>query len=462
MTEDSKDLDRKELLKQALLKIEELQSRLEEREQEGKEPIAVIGMGCRFPRGANSPESFWQLLKKGYDAVDEIPADRWNVDAFFDPDVQAAGKMYTRKGAFLDEVDRFDPQFFGIAPREATKMDPQQRILLEVVWEALENAGQAPTKLAGSATGVFIGMNSDDYAHLLSRKAGIDFIDLYYGSGTARSIAAGRISYVLGLKGPSIAVDTACSSSLMAVHLACLSLRTEECQLALAGGVTLILSPDGHIIASKGKMLSRDGRCKTFDASADGYGRGEGCGIVVLKRLADAQADGDQVLAVILGTASNQDGRSGGITAPSGIAQEEVIRKALLDAKVEPGEVTYVETHGTGTVLGDPIEVQALAGVYGANHSEERPLLIGSVKTNVGHLEAAAGVAGLIKTVLALQHGHIPPHLHFTEPNPYIPWEELPVTVVTEGAAWPDYEKRRIAGVSSFGFSGTNTHEIIV
>jgi acyl transferase domain-containing protein len=461
MNDQPKDTERKELLKRALLKIEELEARLKSKKPHDTDPVAVIGIGCRFPGGADSPESFWQLLQNGVDAVGEIPSDRWEVDAYFDPNPEASGKMYTRNGAFLDQVDRFDPLFFGITPREAMKMDPQQRILLEVVWEALEHAGQAPEELAGTITGVYIGMNADDYAHLHNHVSDRHFMDLYYGSGVARSIAAGRISYTLGLRGPSIALDTACSSSLVAVHLACQSLRTGECRMALAGGVTLILSPDGHIVASKGNMLSTDGRCKTFDASADGYGRGEGCGIVVLKRFSDALADGDNILAIIRGTAANQDGKSGGLTAPSGIAQEQVIRKALEDGGMNPLEVSYIETHGTGTVLGDPIEVQALGNVYGINRLKDQPLFIGSVKTNIGHLEAAAGIAGLIKAVLSIDHGEIPPHLHLRQPNPHIAWDQLPITINTERCDWPSYAKRRIVGVSSFGFSGTNVHVIL-
>ena len=453
---------RKDLLKYAYLKIQELQARLEQKKDTiPKESIAMIGMGCRFPAGANDPDSFWKLLKDGVDTVGEIPSDRWDVEAYFDPDPEAAGKMYTRNGAFLNQIDQFDPQFFGISPREAAKMDPQQRVLLEVALEAFEHAGQASENLAGSSTGVFIGMNGDDYSHLISRTSGTDAIDLYFGTGVARSIAAGRISYALGLKGPCISLDTACSGSLVAVHLACQSLKMRECRMAIAGGITLIITPDGHIIGSKGQMLSREGRCKTFDDTADGYVRGEGCGIVVLKRLSDAMADSDNILAVIRGTALNQDGRSGGMTAPNGKAQEEVIRKALDDAGVEPGEAGYIETHGTGTILGDPIEVQALGSIYGEFYSKDAPLYIGSVKTNVGHLEAAAGIVSLIKTTLALQHSEIPPNLHFKKPNAHIPWKELPIVVATERTAWPLYSKRRIAGVSSFGFSGTNAHLIV-
>jgi len=458
MSSQSNDQARKEVLKKALLKIEQLQERLDVDERKRTEPIAIVGMGCRFPGGANDPESFWNLLRDGFDAIVEIPPERWDVDEYFDLDQDVPGKMYSRKGGFLDQkIDMFDPQFFSVAPVEAERLDPQQRLLLEVVWEALEQGGHAPEKLAGSDTGVFVGMTAADYAHLQTRSGNTDFINTYHGSGVANSVAAGRLSYVLGLKGPCITVDTACSSSLVAVHLACQSLHAGECRMAVAGGVLLIIAPDGHIIASKGQMLAPDGYCKTFDEAADGYTRGEGCGMIVLKRLSDAQADGDTILALINGTAINQDGRSGGLTAPNGKAQEEVMRQALAASHIDPTDINYVETHGTGTSLGDPIEVQALGAVQGAGRPKNKPLLIGSVKTNVGHLEAAAGIVGLVKTVLALQHGEIPPHLHFNKPNPYIPWDELPIQVTSSLTPWPDYAKRRLASISSFGFSGTNS-----
>ena len=462
MNQKSQNVDRRELLKQAYLKIQVLEKRLEEKNQSFlSKPIAVIGMGCRFPAGANDARSFWNILKNGTDTVGEIPPDRWDIDVYLTSDKEAPGKIYTRSAALLKNIDQFDHHFFGISPREAVKMDPQQRLLLEVAWEALENAGQASDRLSGSATAVFIALNGDDYAHLMSRATGMDAIDLYFGTGVARSIAAGRLSYVFGLKGPCVSLDTACSGSLVAVHLACQSLRMNECRMAMAGGVTLIITPDGHIIGSNGKMLSPEGRCKAFDDSADGYVRGEGCGIVILKRLSDAVADRDNILAVIRGTAVNQDGRSGGMTAPSGPAQEEVIKKALEDAGMTPEDITYVETHGTGTILGDPIEVQALGNVYGQHHSTDEPLYIGAVKTNVGHLEAAAGIAGLIKALLILQHGEIPPNLHFNSPNSHIPWKQLPIRVPIQHMSWPAYAKKRVVGVSSFGFSGTNSHIVM-
>ena len=425
------------------------------------EPIAIVGMGCRFPGGANSPEAFWQLLCDGVDAISKIPRERWDLDAFYDPDPAAPGKMYTQHGGFINDVDQFDPQFFGISPREAASMDPQQRLLLEVSLEALENAGHAPNRLSGSNTGVFVGITNSDYTHLILRSNGFSQIDPYFISGNPLNAAAGRISYILGLCGPSMAIDTACSSSLVAIHLACQSLRSRECDQALAGGVNLILSPAATIATSRARMLSPEGRCRTFDAAADGYVRGEGCGVVVLKRLSDAVAEGYSVAAVIRGSSVNQDGRSGGFTVPNGQAQQALIRQALATAKVEPLEVQYVEAHGTGTSLGDPIEVGAMSAVLCEKRSRERPLVIGSVKTNIGHLESAAGVAGVIKTALSLQRREVPPHLHLQHPNPHVPWGELPLLVATKKMAWPSGDGRRIAGVSSFGISGTNAHVVL-
>ncbi len=446
--------DHRDLLKRALLKIDNLQAQLDKQ----REPIAIVGMSLRFPNGANDPEKFWQLLRAGVDCITEIPASRWNVEDYYDPNPDAPGKMYTRCAGFIDNVEHFDPQFFGIAPREAQSMDPQQRLLLEVAWEALEAAGQAPSKLAGSRTGVYVGISGNDYAHL---HTGAENIDTYFGAGVAHSIASGRISYVLGLQGPSVAVDTACSASLTAVHLACQGLRSGESDMALAGGVNVILTPEGIITASQARMLSPEGRCKTFDASANGYVRAEGCAMIVLKRRSDAVANGDNILALIRGTAANQDGRSGGLTAPNGEAQQAVIRAALANANLKPEDISYLETHGTGTALGDPIEVQSLGAVFGASHSQENPLLLGAVKSNIGHLEAAAGIAGLIKTVLALQHGDLPPSLHVQKLNPHIAWEKLPVQVTTALTPWLVEKEKRIAGVSSFGFSGTNVHVIL-
>ncbi len=397
MNQNPQKNDYRALLQQALVSLENMEEKLRASEAAQHEPLAIIGMGFRFPGGADDLPSFWKLLQDGTDAITEVPPSRWNADQFYDPEPDAVGKMYTRWGGFLNDVDRFDPHFFGISPREAISMDPQQRLLLEVTWEALENAGQASAKLAGSRTGVFVGMVGSDYANLKMISGGINDVDAYFGTGISRSVAAGRIAYTFGLHGPALAIDTACSSSLVAAHQACQSLRSKECEMAVAGGVNLILEPSGSISTSRGRMMSFDGRCKTFDAKADGYVRAEGCAMIVLKRLSDAQADGDHILAVIMGTAVNQDGRSNGLTAPNGKSQEAVIRAALNDAKLHPSEVTYVETHGTGTSLGDPIEVRALSAVFGDGHTADNPLMIGSVKTNVGHLEAAAGIVGLCK-----------------------------------------------------------------
>ena len=428
---------------------------------DSSEPLAIVGLSLRFPGGAETPDQFWDNLVNGYDAIQDIPADRWDINDYYDADPDVPGKMYTRHGGFLRNVDQFDAQFFGIAPREANSMDPQQRLLLEVAWEALESAGEAPDRQMDQQVGVFLGLSTNDYMQLLAGSADAGQIDQYYGIGNAMSAAAGRLSYVLGLKGPSLVVDTACSSSLVAVHLAGQSLHRGECNMALAGGVNLILSPVAHINLSKARMLAPDGRCKTFDAAADGYVRGEGCGVVVLKRLSDALAAGNEIYAVIRGSAVNQDGRTSGLTAPNGIAQQAVIRRALADAGLQPADVSYIEAHGTGTSLGDPIEVNAIAAVMNHDRPADQPVLLGSVKTNIGHLEAAAGIAGLIKIVLSLRHESIPPHLHFHNPTPHIPWEAFPVQVVTQPVPWSPGSKARIAGISSFGFTGTNAHVIL-
>ena len=442
-----------EQLKQARLQLEQI-------EKQKTEPIAIIGMACRFPGGVKNPTDYWQLLRDGVDAIAEIPAQRWNIERYYHPDPEVPGKMYSRWGGFIDEVDRFDPQFFDISPREATGMDPRQRLLLETSWEALENAAVAPPQIQGSPTGVFVGIGGEEYFRSIVNSGGAKQIDPYLSLGNERSVAAGRIAYVLGMQGPAIALDTSCSSSLLAVHLACGSLRSGECNLALAGGVNLTLLPDATIGLCQLKALAVDGRCKTFDAAANGYVRAEGCGIFILKRLDDAIADGDNILALIRGSAANHDGKSNGLTAPNGPSQQAVIRQALENAGVKPSQIQYVETHGTGTSLGDPIEVSALAKVLGEGRSPQERIKIGSVKTNVGHLEAAAGVASLMKVVLALQHQQIPPHLHLKNPNPYIRWQKLPVVVPTELTPW-DSQGKRLAGVSAFGMSGTNVHLIL-
>ena len=422
------------------------------------EPIAIVGMGSRFP-GAPDINAFWQLLVDGRDAVVEVPTERWDTQPFYDPTPATLGKTNSRWGGFLEQIDQFDAPFFSIIPREANAMDPQQRLLLEVAWEALEHAGIAPGSLAGTSAGVFVGISTNEY-HRIQFSDAIH-LDGYAGSGTSMSIAANRLSYLLNLHGPSLAIDTACSSSLVATHMACQSLRNGESSLALVGGVHLMITPELSVALSQAQMLSGTGRCKTFDASADGYVRGEGCGVVVLKRLSDAQRDGDTVYAVITGSAVNQDGRSNGLNAPNGLAQQQVIRAALRDAGVPPQAISYVEAHGTGTVLGDPIEVQALMQVLGDGRQSDQPCLIGSVKTNIGHLEAAAGIAGLIKTALALRHGEIPPHLHLTALNPYIQLDGTPFQVAIARQPWPRGRQVHHAGVSSFGFGGTNAHVVL-
>jgi len=446
--------------KQLILLADSLNTRLEEAGRAATEPLAVIGLGCRFPGGADSPDLFWDLLVNGRQGIREVPPDRWDIDAYFDPNPDKPGKMNTRWGGFLENIDQFDPDFFGISPREADTMDPQQRLLLEVAWETLEHAGLNPRDLAGSPTGVYAGICNGDYFQLLMRE-GPSNIDAYIATGSAHSIASGRISYILGLEGPSLSVDTACSSSLVAVHLACQSLRLGECRLALAGGVNLILAPETTIALTKSGMMSPDGRCKTFDKAANGFVRGEGCGMVAMKRLSDAESDGDHIIALILGSAANQDGRSSGITAPNGPSQAAVIRKALRNARLEPAAIGYIEAHGTGTSLGDPIEMGALAEVFGGDRGRSNPLLVGSVKTNMGHAESAAGIAGLIKLILSVYNGEVPPHLHFVDPNPQVDWRRLPVRIPVAREAWPKSKGRRIGGVSSFGFSGTNAHVIV-
>ncbi|MCA1644001.1 MAG: type I polyketide synthase [Chloroflexi bacterium] len=422
------------------------------------EPIAIIGLGCRFP-GAPDPAAYWRLLCDAGDAISEVPAERWDLAQLYDPRPTMPGKMSTRWGGFLPGVDRFDRGFFRISAREAAVMDPQQRLLLEVAWEALEDAGQAVDRLAGTPVSVFVGISSVDYGLTQFRTMGAD--DPYTSTGSALSIAANRISYLLDFRGPSLAIDTACSSSLVALHMACTSLRGGESNLALVGGVNVILSPEPTIAFSKGGLMAADGRCKAFDARADGYVRGEGVGVVVLKSLARAVAEGDPIRAVIRGSAVNQDGRSNGLTAPSRWAQEAVLREAYRQAGVVPSAVAFVEAHGTGTPLGDPIEVSALAAVMAVDRPADQPLAIGSAKSNIGHLEAAAGVAGLIKVVLALQQRAIPPSLHLSQPSPHIAWNEMPIRVQVALTALPERDEPVVAGLSSFGFGGTNAHVVL-
>ncbi|WP_160717760.1 non-ribosomal peptide synthetase/type I polyketide synthase [Chitinophaga solisilvae] len=426
------------------------------------EKIAIVGMGCRFPGNVNSPEAFWKLLLSGRNTVTTVPADRWEVNGWYDGATGTKGKMYTKEGSFIQDADKFDPLFFGISPREAIAMDPQQRLLLEVCQEALEHAGIRPADLRGSNSGVFIGMGADDYRELIAaRQDASYFEDVFTGLGTERSVAAGRIAYLFDFHGPVVQLDTACSSSLVTIHQACQSLLYDNCSLALAGGVNLLLSPEATVKLCQMQALSPTGSCKTFDDNADGYVRGEGAGIVVLKRLSDALADGDRVLAVISAAVINHDGLSNGISAPNGVAQQQLIHKALHQAGISAAEVQYIETHGTGTRLGDPVEVQALNAVYGRSRSKEQPLLLGAVKSNIGHLEAAAGIAGLMKTVLCLQHRQIPANIHFQTPNRFIPWDDMPVQVVNRLTPWQPASGIRRGAVSAFGLSGTNAHVIL-
>jgi acyl transferase domain-containing protein/acyl carrier protein len=435
-------------LKQTEAKVQQLQ-----------EPIAIIGMACRLPGGANDPQQYWQLLQQGVNAITEVPSQRWQANDYYDPQVDMPGKMYTTQGGFLNvPIEEFDAAFFGISPKEANSLDPQQRLLLELSWEALEQAGIDVASLAKSQTGVFIGIASDDYTMAHRHSGDLTRINAYAMSGTTFSTAAGRISYTFGLEGINLAIDTACSSSLVALHLACQSLRLKEIQLALVGGINLILSPATHICFTKLQALSPDGRCKTFDATANGYARGEGGGVVILKRLTEALAANDTILAVIKGSAVNQDGKSSGFTVPNGAAQQRVVAQALAQAQLTMNDIDYIEAHGTGTALGDPIEVNAISNLL--NQRTSPPLRLGAVKTNIGHLEPAAGIASLLKLILALNHEALPPSLHVQQLNPHIAWQQ-PIEVVTRLTPWPRTSRPRMAGISGFGFSGTNAHVIV-
>ncbi|WP_082146300.1 type I polyketide synthase [Burkholderia pyrrocinia] len=448
-------------VKQALLKIDALRRELADARDAMNEPIAIVGMGCRLPGGADSADALWSMLAAGTDAVGPVPADRWT-DAVYDPRPGRRDTSYSRHGGFIGDVDRFDAAFFGVSDREAPHIDPQQRLLLECTWRALEDAGFSRETIAPYRTGVFVGSSVDDYARV---SEGVPDAALSYAQtslGTARPFAAGRISYLFGFHGPALHLDTACSSSLVAVHLACHSLRTRESDVAFAGGVNLMLSPEMTIALSELQALSPSGRCRTFDAAADGYVRGEGCGVVALMRLSDAREQGRSIHAVIRGSAVNHDGRSNGMTAPNGRAQRDVIREALERAGVSPADVDYVEAHGTGTPLGDPIELRALEDVYCRGSSRTRDLYVGSIKTNIGHLESAAAVAGLMKVVCALQKGELPRHLHFDTPTAHVDWQTNGIRVASEHAAWPSSRPgRRVAAISSFGMSGTNAHLIV-
>ncbi|MEX1362004.1 MAG: amino acid adenylation domain-containing protein [Nannocystaceae bacterium] len=454
--------DRHDLLARSLVQIKQLRRQLDQLREASHEPIAIVGVGLRLPTGIADPATLRERLQAGFDVITDIPVERWDLAELFDADPDAPGKMYTRHGGFLDEIDQFDAQFFGISPKEAAAMDPQQRVFLEVTHEALERAGLDVRSLQHSDTAVFAGATTWDYGARQAFGRPLADLDPYVMSGNIAAFLSGRVAYTYGLQGPCLTIDTACSSSLVAVHLAISALRRGETSLAIAGGVSVVLAPEWNVVLSRSRMMARDGHCKTFDAAADGYVRGEGCGVLVLKRWSQAQQDGDEVLALLRGSAINQDGPASGITVPNGLAQQEVVRSALADARVDAGSVGYVEAHGTGTSLGDPIEVRSLAAVYGADRGADRPLRLGSIKTNVGHLEPAAGVMGLIKAALSVRHGESYPHLHLRSVNPEIDLPAIPARVPTTLEPWDEPEGRpRRAGVSSFGASGTNVHVIV-